>query len=68
VSEDENNPRGEYVEIDIREAMRQQFATGQGVIQLQPGMTDQALLHMIKLAISVSNGRAFTVIPPPAAQ
>lgn len=55
-------------EIDIREAMREQFASGRGVIQLQAGMTDEAILHMIKLAISVGNGKAFTVIPPPTVQ
>lgn len=64
VSEGKKSPPGEYVEIDIREAMFQRFSTGQGVIQLQPGMTDEMVLHMIKLAISASNGNAFTVIPP----
>ena len=63
VGEGETSNSGEHVEIDIREAMRQQFSTGRGVIQLQPGMTDEMILHMIKLAISVSDGKAFTVIP-----
>ena len=64
MSEGENDLSGEHAEIDIRDAMRQQFSIGQGVIQLQPGMTDEMILYMIKLAISVSNGKAFTVIPP----
>jgi hypothetical protein len=64
MSERESIPPGEHVEIDIREAMRQQFSTGRGVLQLQPGMTDEVILQMIKLAISASNGKAFTVIPP----
>ena len=68
MSKDENNPQGQYFEIDIREAMRRQFATGKGSIQLQPGMTDEAILHMIKLAISLSHGKAFTVIPPASMQ
>jgi hypothetical protein len=62
---DDGSPAaGKRPEIDIREAMRKQFAAGQGVIQLQGGMTDEAILLMVKLAISVSNGKAFTVIPP----
>jgi hypothetical protein len=64
VSEGENNPSGQYVEVDIRDVLRQRFSTGQGVIQLQPGMTDEMILSTIKQAISLSNGKAFTVIPP----
>ena len=63
MSERESIPPGKHVEIDILEAMRQQFSIGRGVLQLQPGMTDEVILHMIKLAISASNGKAFTVIP-----
>jgi hypothetical protein len=64
VSNAENNPPGQYVEVDIRDVLRRRFSTGQGVIQLQPGMTDEMILFTIKQAISLSNGNAFTVFPP----
>jgi hypothetical protein len=64
VSEGEDTPPGKYVEVDIRDVLRQRFSSGQGVIQLQPGMTDEMILSAIKQAISLSNGKAFTVIPP----
>ncbi len=65
MSQDQRRPWGENVEMDIRDAMKQQFSAGQGVIMLQPGMTDTMILHMIKMAISVSDGKPFTVIPLP---
>ena len=65
LSEGEKNRTAKHPEMDIREAMRREFSSGQGVITLQPGMTDEAILVVIKLAISVSNGKAFTVVPPP---
>jgi hypothetical protein len=64
MSEGESKPPGQHPEVEIRDVMRQRFSTGQGVIQLQPGMTDEMILFMIKQAISVSNGKSFTVIPP----
>lgn len=64
MSEAESKPAGQHGEVDIRDILRQRFSTGQGVIQLQPGMTDEMILFTIKQAISLSNGKAFTVIPP----
>jgi hypothetical protein len=64
VSKDENDPPEHYVEVDISDVLRERFSTGQGVIQLQPGMTDEVMLFTIKQAISLSNGKAFTVIAP----
>lgn len=64
MGEGEHKPLGHYVEVDIRDVLRQSFSTGQGVIQLQPGMTDEMILSVIKQAISLSNGKAFTIIPP----
>jgi hypothetical protein len=63
VSKGESNPPGNYVEVDISDVLREHFSTGQGVVQLQPGMTDELMLFTIKRAISFSNGKAFTVIP-----
>jgi hypothetical protein len=63
VSKGENNPPGKYVEVDVSDVLREHFSTGQGVVQLQPGMTDELMLFTIKRAISFSNGKAFTVIP-----
>jgi hypothetical protein len=64
VSGEINVSEGEYVEVDLSEVLQERFSTGQGVIQLQPGMTDEMMLFTIKRAISLSNGKAFTVIPP----
>ena len=61
---DSGLPAGPHAEVDIREVIREQFAAGHGVLQLQPGMTDATLLMLIKLAVSGSKGKAFTVIPP----
>ncbi len=64
VGKGEDKTPGPHPEVDIRDVMRQRFSAGQGVIQLQPDMTDELILLMIKQAISLSNGKAFTVIPP----
>ncbi|MDU8351166.1 hypothetical protein RYA05_04555 [Pseudomonas syringae pv. actinidiae] len=52
-----------YGEIDFKEVVSAHFATGKGVLQLMPGMTDEQILFSIKEACSWSNGMAFTVIP-----
>jgi hypothetical protein len=48
----------------MRDVLRERFSTGQGFVQLGSGMTDKEMLVVIQLAISQSNGKAFTVIPP----
>ena len=50
-------------EIDIDDVLREKFASGQGVIQLQPDMTDDMLLAIIKHGVSLSAGKPFLVIP-----
>ena len=50
-------------EIDIDDVLREKFASGQGVIQLQPDMTDDMLLAIIKHGVSLSAGKSFLVIP-----
>jgi hypothetical protein len=64
VSESENKAFGPHPEVDMRDVLRERFSIGQGVVQFQPGMTDEMMLSIIKQAISLSNGNAFTVIPP----
>ena len=64
VSDSEKKAFGPHPEVDMRDVLRERFSTGQGVVQLQPGMTDETMLFIIKQAISLSNGNAFTVIPP----
>lgn len=57
---------GHLFEIDIDDVLREKFANGQGVIQLQPDMTDDMLLAIIKHAASLSTGKPFLVMPPAA--
>jgi hypothetical protein len=64
VSDSENKAPGQHPEVDMRDVLRERFSTGQGFVQLGSGMTDKEMLVVIQLAISQSNGKAFTVIPP----
>jgi hypothetical protein len=64
VSESENKTPGQHPEVDMRDVLRDRFSAGQGFIQLQLGMTDEMMLFIIKQAISLGNGKVFTVIPP----
>lgn len=64
MSETESKTFGQYFEVDINDVLRERFPTGQGVIQLQPGLTDEMMRFIIKHAISISNRKAFAVIPP----
>jgi hypothetical protein len=63
MSESEDNNGVRYPEVNMRDVLRERFSTGQGFVQLSSGMTDKEMLVVIKLAISFSNGKAFTVIP-----
>lgn len=51
-------------DLDANVAVRERFAAGEGVVALQPGMDDKAILAIIKFAISNSGGKAFLVVPP----
>ncbi|SEU40510.1 hypothetical protein SAMN03159335_06328 [Burkholderia cepacia] len=51
----------EWPEIDMLEAIGEQFAAGRGVVRLQPGMTDAMIATVIKGA--ASHGIPFQVIP-----
>jgi hypothetical protein len=64
VSDSENKAPGQHPEVDMRDVLRERFSTGQGVIQLSSGMTDEEMLFIVKQAISLSSGRAFTITPP----
>lgn len=64
MAETETKNYGQYFEVDMDEVLRERFAAGQGVLQLLPDMTDQMLLLVVKQAVSLSDGKAFVVIPP----
>ena len=49
-------------DIELNVLLEERFSTGQGVIQLAPGMTDAQILTLIKVACSWSKGKAFQVI------
>ncbi len=46
------------------EELREKFASGQGVVELQPNMPDIVLLSVMQFAIGASNGKPFLVVPP----
>lgn len=50
-------------ERDIDAELQQKFASGQGVVELHPEMTDAMLLTVVKFAISNSGGKPFLVVP-----
>lgn len=52
----------EYEEIDLKTALEQRFAAGQGVVTLSASMTDEQILTLIKGACTWSKGKAFQVI------
>jgi len=54
---------GHLFEVDNDAVMREKFASGQGVVELQSEMTDEMLLSVIKYAVSVSAGKPFLVMP-----
>lgn len=55
---------GQYFEVDMDAVLRERFAVGQGVIQLLTDMDDQMIASIIKHAVSLSEGKAFIVVPP----
>lgn len=62
---------GSYAHLFTAEAraardaeLREKFASGQGVVELQPDMSDIVLLSVMKFAIEASNGKPFLVVPP----
>lgn len=57
---------GHLFEVDTDAVLREKFAIGQGVVELQPEMTDEMLLSVIKYAVSVSAGKPFLVMPAAA--
>lgn len=57
---------GHLFEVDQDTILREKFASGQGVVELQPEMTDEMLLSVIKCALSVSSGKPFLVMPTAA--
>ncbi len=63
MTEPTNPTYGYLFEVDHDTAMREKFASGQGVIELQPGMNDAMLLAVIKHAVSISEGKPFLVVP-----
>ncbi len=54
---------GHLFEVDTDAVLREKFASGQGVVELQPEMTDEMLLSVIKYAVSASAGKPFLVMP-----
>lgn len=54
----------DYTEVDLLDVLRPKFSEGKGVITLQSGMTNGQIAFTIRQAVSLSSGRAFTVIPP----
>ena len=54
---------GHLFKVDNDAVLREKFASGQGVVELQPEMTDEMLLSVIKYAVSVSAGKPFLVMP-----
>lgn len=57
---------GHLFEVDADAVLREKFASGQGIIELQAEMTDEMLLSVIKYAVSLSNGKPFLVMPAAA--
>ena len=51
----------DFSEVDMHHVLRSKFETGQGVICLQNGMSDAAILASIKLAANF--GKPFMVVP-----
>jgi hypothetical protein len=64
VSDADNKDPGPHPEVDLLDILRERFSTGQGFIQLHSDMTNDMMLVVIKQAISLSNGKVFTVIAP----
>jgi hypothetical protein len=60
---DEAKTYGHLFEVDHDAALREKFASGQGVIELQPEMTDEMLLAIVKHAVSICEGKPFLVVP-----
>lgn len=50
-------------ESGIDAELQQEFASGQGVVELHPEMTDAMLLTVVKFAIANSGGKPFLVVP-----
>ena len=64
MSKTENGTPLPHPEVDMRDVVRDRFSAGQGLIQLSSGMTDEEMLFVVKQAISLGKGKAFTVAPP----
>lgn len=43
--------------------LREKFASGQGILELNHDMPDIALLSLVKFALDASNGKPFLVMP-----
>ncbi|TYC51420.1 hypothetical protein ETQ85_24350 [Zoogloea oleivorans] len=63
---DEAKTYGHLFEVDHDAALREKFASGQGVIELQPDMNDAMLLAVVKQAVSICDGKPFLVVPATA--
>lgn len=50
-------------EVDLDSVLREKFCDGKGVLCLNLSMPDDVLLSTIKYALSISDGKAFVVIP-----
>ncbi len=56
-------PYGQYFEVDMEAVLRAKFASRQGVLQLASGVEDDALVSLLKYAVTASDGQPFAVIP-----
>jgi len=63
---DEAKTYGHLFEVDHDAALREKFASGQGVIELQSDMNDAMLLAVVKQAVSICDGKPFLVVPATA--
>lgn len=50
--------------VDMKGVLAERFSSGQGVVALVRGMSNGEILSAIQEAVALSNGNAFTVIPP----
>lgn len=50
--------------VAMKDLLAERFSSGQGVVSLSKGMSNGEILAAIQEAVALSNGKAFTVIPP----
>lgn len=55
-----------FEEVDMNEILRERFAAGKGVLTLSADTPDALLLHMMRKALKMSEGKAFVVMSSPA--